>query len=705
MSTKPIALINRELSWLEFNKRVLEEARDKSIPLLERLKFLAITASNLDEFFIVRVGSLQLLLESGNTRPDPSGMTPQEQLDAISKSTHQITADQYHCYLEDLEPALAEQGVRRIRPWKATDQQVEILENMFLDEIFPTYTPMAVHSPAQFPLIVASTLNMCVQLSPAADSEDNAPRFALIPFGNSRRRIITLPSDGGYAWIFLEDMIEMFIHRFFPGEEVVACAPFRISRNADLELREDQASDLLAEMEQILDQRKVSNAVRLEVSDRITRQTRNFLQECVGVSDKTFFALPGPLDLTAFFTLTNISGFDHLKYESWPAATSADIDSTDRLFNVIQEKDTLLYHPYESFDPVVQFINEAAEDPDVVAIKQTLYRSSRDSAIISALTRAAENGKMTTVIVELKARFDEQRNIEWARHLEQSGVQVIYGVKGLKTHAKICIVVRREPDGFRRYIHFGTGNYNETTARFYTDASLFTCNEDLGADAITFFNSVSGFSQPQTYRRIEAAPLTLRSKLLEMIDVERNRAQKGHKALIRAKLNSLADPEIIHRLYDASQDGVVVELIVRGICCLRPGLKGVSENIRVVSIIDRLLEHSRIFHFHHGGDDRVFISSADWMPRNLDRRVELLVPVLEHNCRERLLEVLDIALKDTAKSHELDSDGKYHRIQVPNDKTPLRSQEALYVAARKRSDEHRRSRPVMFEPHRAPRKQ
>ncbi|MEX1095265.1 MAG: polyphosphate kinase 1 [Planctomycetales bacterium] len=528
-----------------------------------------------------------------------------------------------------------------------------------------------------------------------------APRFAVIAFGRSASRFVTLPSDGGYVYMLLEDVVAAFVERFFPGEPIVECVPFRITRNADLALREDQAADLLEEMEEVLDARKQGSCVRLEIADRVTTGTLAFLRETLGVEDRQIYPLPGPLDLAAFMQLTELKGFDDLKYEPWPPRPSPDIDPAAAMFDVIARRDVLLYHPYESFDPVVRWIDEAADDPDVLAIKQTLYRTSRNSPMVEALARAAEKGKHVTAIVELKARFDEARNIEWAKNLEQAGVQVIYGVKGLKTHAKICIVVRREPQGIRRYVHFGTGNYNEVTARLYTDASFITCNEDLGADAVNFFNAVTGYSQPQKFRKVEAAPIGLREKLIEMIESETDRKQHGQKARIEAKLNSLVDPGVIDALYAASQAGVKVRLNVRGICCLRPGVKGLSENIGVVSIIDRFLEHGRILYFHHGGDERVFLSSADWMPRNLDRRVELLVPIENPDCRDRLIHILRRNLQDTAKAWALQPDGSHERVKPKKGAKPFRSQEALYREVCDAVREAEQRQRTVFIPHRA----
>lgn len=716
--------INRELSWLEFNQRVLEEARDPAVPLLERLKFLAITASNLDEFFMVRVGGLQQLAAQGNTRPDPAGLTAAEQLEAIRERTRRMAADQYACFLDDIEPKLAAAGIKRVRREELTERQRRVLEEVFENELQAVLTPIAVTGEDDFPLLANQTLSVCVRLGPGGglsrtgspsrscettkrvpagegDGAEGRSRFAVIAFGRSSSRFVTLPSDGGYVYLPIEDVVAAFVDRFFPGEPIVECVPFRITRNADLALREDQAADLLEGMEEILDARKQSPCVRLEIADRVTAETLSFLREALGLDDRQIDALPGPVDLSAFAQLTELKGFDDLKYEPWPPRPSPDVDPAASMFDVISRRDVILYHPYESFDPVTRWIDEAADDRDVLAIKQTLYRTSRNSSIVEALARAAEKGKHVTAIVELKARFDEARNIEWARNLEQAGVQVIYGVKGLKTHAKICIVVRREPRGIRRYVHFGTGNYNESTARLYTDASFFTCNEDLGADAVNFFNAVTGYSQPQKFRKIEAAPIGLREKLIEMIEAETERKKHGQKAKIEAKLNSLVDPDIIDALYAASQAGVKVRLNVRGICCLRPGVKGLSENITVVSIIDRFLEHGRILCFHHGGDEKVFISSADWMPRNLDRRVELLVPVEDPACRDRLIHILRTNLQDTAKSWSLQPDGSYRRIRPKKGAQPLRSQEALYREVCDAVREAEQRQRTVFIPHRA----
>ena len=692
--------INRELSWLEFNKRVLNEAQDKSVPLLERLKFLAITGSNLDEFFMVRVGGLQILAARGVTKPEPSGMTPSEQLAAISSATHQMMLDQYTCFIDVLERKLVESGIKRVRRGELTERQGQVAEQILLNEIFPICTPIAISSRERFPQLINQTLNVCVKLA-ADEKVGPQPRFAVIPFGRSLRRFITLPADRGYAYTLLEDIVAMYVERFFAGERVLECVPFRITRNADIALQEDAAADLLSDMEEMLAERKKSDCVRLETTEEASPELLAFLQTTLDVGNDDIFCAPGPLALSDFMQLTDLQGFDQLRNEPWPPQPSPDIDPTQKMFDVISRRDLLLCHPYDSFDPVVRLIEEAADDPDVLAIKQTLYRTSRTSPIVAALARAARRGKYVTAVVELKARFDEARNIEWAKQLELADVQVLYGVKGLKTHSKVCVIVRREPQGIVRYVHFGTGNYNEITSRIYSDISYMTCNEELGADSTSFFNAITGYSQPQPFRKIDMAPIGLRDKLLEMIESETRRRQQGQKGLLVAKLNSLVDPQIIDALYAASQAGVSVRLNVRGICCLRPGVPGLSENIEVISIVDRFLEHARILYFFHGGDERVFISSADWMPRNLDSRVELLIPVEDVAARRRLISILDTYFRDTLKSRRLLPDGTYERVKPRGRKKPQGSQEALYREAREALQRAKQSRTTTFEPHRA----
>ncbi len=689
-------IINRELSWLEFNQRVLDEAKSGSVPLLERLKFLAITGSNLDEFFMVRVGGLMMLRDEGRTKRDPAGMTPEQQLAAISQRTHQLVADQYACLLEQLLPALSEAGIRRLQWSDLTERQTRMLEEVIATEVAPILSPQAVGDDELFPLLAGRQLHLAVRLA----GEDDQPRMAVIPC-RVVPRFLTLQAERGYSFILLEDALSELIDRFFIGEEVLECVPFRITRNADMAIREDQAADLLAGMEQLLAKRKEGDCVRLEIDERASDNILEFLISKLGVDRAFVFRLPGPIDLARWMQVAGVSGFESLKYEDWPPLPSPEVPPNVSIFETMSQRDFVLYHPYEQFEPVVRLIEEAADDPDVLAIKQTLYRTSRNSPIIAALARAAENGKYVTAVIELKARFDEARNIEWARELEKSNVQVIYGVKGLKTHAKICLVIRREADGIRRYLHFGTGNYNEATARLYSDASFFTTHELLGADATNFFNAVTGYSEPQVFHKLDMAPLALRDRLIELIEFETARKRQGQQAAINAKLNSLVDPQIIEALYEASQAGVPIRLNIRGICCLRPGVPGLSENIEVVSIIDRYLEHARILHFHHGGADRVYISSADWMPRNLDRRVELLVPVEEERCKRRLLEIVDVHLRDTVKGRRLQADGSYARppVETETGVTPLRSQEWLYRQAVEAVREAEHSRRSLFEPY------
>ena len=695
---------NRELSWLEFNQRVLDEAFDDSIPLLERLRFLAITTTNLDEFFMVRVGGLQTLAERGSTRRDSAGMTPEEQLVTISQRTHQLVDDQYRCWLQELAPRIEEAGLKMSDPRNLSAAQSRYLSQFFSEEVFSILAPLAVVN--QMPLLTNRSLTMCVRLRRHVTGQDGEPesqtRFVFIPFGNVSIRIVTLPSEGAYSFVLLEDLITMFASSFFPDEELIECAPFRVTRNADMEIREEEASDLLAEMRELLTARRESDCVRLEITADASDELIGFLQSSLEIADRDVYRCPGPLDLSTLMQLADAGTGDRNHYEAWPPLQPSDVTARDNIFETIARQDILLYHPYDSFAPVVQLTEQAADDPDVLAIKQTLYRTSRNSPIIAALARAAQNGKHVTVFIELKARFDEQRNIEGARSLERAGVQVFYGVKDLKTHAKVCIVVRREPHGIQRYVHFGTGNYNETTARLYSDASLLTCHEEFGSDAVSFFNAITGHSQPHPFSRLAAAPFGLRDRIREMIDAEIQFKRQRQKAQITAKLNSLVDPEIIQHLYRASQAGVKIRLNIRGICCLRPGITGLSENIEVVNVIDRFLEHARIMYFFHGGDNHVLISSADWMPRNLDRRIELLVPVDDKACRERLIEILGCYFKDRIKGRYLESNGTWQPIRTHDTGLKIPAQEWLYRQTRQLFERAESSRRTTFEPYRAP---
>jgi polyphosphate kinase len=699
MPPTPAAFINRELSWLEFNQRVLDQALYSKVPVLDRLKFLAITASNLDEFFMVRVGGLQIQQAQGIETPDASGATVSEQLDRVFERVNTIVQDQYYCFLTAIEPILAAEGLERINAKNASARHRESLTRFFNEEIYPIVSPMDIDPEGPFPILTNMGLHLCVRMA-SGDSE-NPHRFAFLPLGKAISRFVTLPSDRGYNYALLEDVIAELVDQYYPGKRVDECVAFRVTRNADVSVREDSAADLMLGMEEVLHSRRSAGFVRLEISAAVSDLTLQFLQEKLGLRSRDVFKINGPLDLSSMMYLTEMDGFPALRDSAWIPQRSPSIDSTRSMFQTIAEKDLLLCHPYESFEPVVRFIEEAVDDPDVLAIKQVLYRTSRKSPIVAALKKAAERGKYVTAIVELKARFDEARNIEWARELERSGVQVIYGVRGLKTHAKICIVVRREPSGIVRYIHFGTGNYNEATARIYSDISYFTCNESLGRDASAFINAITGYSQPQPYEKIDSAPLGLRKKLLALIQAETLNKRNGQKAYIAAKMNALVDPDIICALYEASQAGVVIRLNVRGICCLRPGVPGLSENISVVSIVDRFLEHARILYFYHGGDDAVFISSADWMQRSFDRRVELLVPVEDTASKRRVMEILDTYFRDNQNSWRLGADGQYKRIQPENQQPKFRAQKSLCdaaIAAVKKAEHAART---TFEPHKS----
>lgn len=694
---KQEVLLNRELSWLEFNQRVLDEALNADLPLLERLKFLAITSSNLDEFFMVRVGGLHHLVSENKTDRDASGRTPAQQLAEVSARVQRMVKDQYACLIADLDPKMAAAGLRRQTMKDVSPASHEYIQSVFTHEIFPVLSPVAVQG-SDFPLLPGLTLNLAVRLKPATGG--TKPRYAVVTLPKKLGRFITLPVEEGHNYVAIEEITGEFIDRLFPGEEIAEWVPFRITRNADLGVQEDSAADLLEGMKEVLDARRQSACVRLETAERASKTLLAFLQSALKVGDESTFLLPGPIDLAGFFGVAKMTGFDHLRDTPWPPQAAPNIGPNDSMFSVIAKHDVLLYHPYETFDPVVRLIEEAADDPDVLAIKQILYRTSEKSPIVAALARAANRDKHVTVLVELKARFDEARNIGWAEALEQTGVQVIYGLKGFKTHAKICIIVRREATGIRRYVHFGTGNYNEITARLYSDVSYMTCQEDYGADATAFFNTITGYSQPMPFRKIEAAPIGLRAKILEYIESEIARSQQGQEARIMAKVNSLVDPKIIEALYRASQAGVKIQLNVRGICCLRPGVHGVSENITVTSIVGRFLEHARILYFHHGGEPVVFISSADWMPRNLDRRVELLVPVDDDACRARLIAILNDCFRDNQQARKLNADGSYTRLKPSGKEKPFRAQQAFYDQAVETSKRAKKSAGIVFEPQR-----
>jgi polyphosphate kinase len=689
--------LNRELSWIEFNFRVLEQAEDPALPPLERLKFLAITATNADEFFMVRVGGLKQLQRAGRTRPDPADLTPTEQLAAIAVRMHEMVARQHACLRKGIEPLLRKGGIRRLGMDELNAAQLRHVLALFNDFIFPVLSPVAVSLDDDFPLLAGLGLALHVRLEPASGSID--ARHALVAVPKNLARFLALPGESGFTYILLEVVICAHVEHLFPGVQVLDCAPFRIARNADMSVREDLAGDLLDQMREVLTERRESECVRLEMDQHASKEAQAFLRAALKVEDEDIYLAPGPLDLGAFFRLASLPGTDALNVEPWPPQPAPEAPPTESMFDILKRGSLLLHHPYESYDPVLRLMQEAADDPNTLAIKQVLYRVSENSPVVAALMRAAERGVHVTALVELKARFDEERNIDWADALARAGAQVIYGVKGYKTHAKICVVVRREPGGVVRYVHYGTGNYNEKTARVYSDISFMTAEEDYGADASIFFNTITGYSQLSKFRRLEAAPLGIRPRLRELIETEAERCRQGEPAAIDAKMNSLVDPDLIEALYQASQAGVTIRLNVRGICCLRPGVKDLSENITVLSIVDRHLEHARIFSFHNGGDTKLFIASADWMPRNLDRRIELMVPVEGRENADKLDWILKTCLADTVQAWHLLPDGHYER-RIPDSRhPPLRAQQAFQARAEARAAAASQQAPV-FEPQR-----
>ena len=665
---------NRELSWLAFNKRVLSEAKDNHLPLMERLKFLSITASNLDEFFMVRVASLKDQVNAGYTKKDIAGMTSKEQIDAILKETHKFATAQYNTYNRSFLPSLKKNGLKIVTEFeKLTEEQADYVDNYFQKEVFPVLTPMAVDSSRPFPLIRNRSLNIGALLMDK--KKKGTIDFATVQVPSVLPRVVTIPTDGDNCTtvILLEQIIEKNIQKLFLNYRVLCQAPFRVMRNADLSIDEDEAADLLIEIEKQLKKRQWGEAIRLEVEDNIDKRMLKTLRKEFNLSEDAIFKINGPLDLTFLMKVYDIEGFDHLKEPKYIPQQPKMLDASRDLFEQIREHDILLHHPYETFDPVVNFVKKAASDPNVLAIKQTLYRVSSHSPIIASLAQAAENGKQVSVLVELKARFDEENNIVWAKKLEKAGCHVIYGLVGLKTHSKITLVVRKEEDEIRRYVHLGTGNYNDSTAKLYTDMGMFTSKTRYGEDATAVFNMLSGYSEPLVWNKLSLAPLWLRGKFLSLIEREKEHAKNGRPARIIAKMNSLCDPGIIEALYDASEAGVEIDLIVRGICCLRAGIKGLSEHIRVRSIVGTFLEHSRIFYFENNGNAEYYMGSADWMPRNLDKRVEILFPVEDPILQEEIYHILHMQLSDTKKAHLLMPDGHYVKVDQRG-KTPLNSQ-------------------------------
>ena len=672
--TKPEYFYNRELSWLKFNLRVLKEAMGKETPLLERLKFIAISASNLDEFFMVRVAGLWSNFDSGVEKRDASGMSVHEQLVAISQAAH----EQVRTQTKSLIALMAEMDAVKLHFRRVKDLSElgkDWLEEYYREVVFPVLTPMAVDASRTFPFLANKTLNLAVELIKA----DGEHSMGLIQVPSVLDRIVEVEPEGKRTFVLLEDIIASHCHDLFKGCHIRDMVSFRVTRDSDLDLEEDDSVDLMKEVEESLRKRKRGAAVRLEIFKTNNNRIKKFLEENLDVTEMEVYEINGPLDPTCFFKFIGMKGMWPWLYEPFVPQRPLELPDDSDLFAAIRENDILLHHPYESFDPVVKLVSDAADDPQVLAIKQTLYRVSGNSPIVAALARAAENGKQVTVLVELKARFDEENNILWARRLEKAGCHVIYGLVGLKTHAKIILIVRKEDNGIRRYLHLGTGNYNDSTAKLYTDLGLMTANDEFGSDASAFFNLLSGYSEPPVWNKLVMAPLGLREKIYALIDNEIAMVRAGREGHIIAKMNSLIDQPVIQKLYEASAAGVHIDLIVRGICGLRTGIEGISDNITVRSIVGRQLEHSRIFWFANGGEEQLYLSSADWMPRNLNDRVELFFPVETEEHIHRIKALLDLYLRDNVGAHMMQSNGTYRRVR--NKLEPVSAQSTLYEMA------------------------
>lgn len=674
--------LNRECTWLKFNERVLREAVVPSNPLLEQLNFIAIAASNLDEFFMIRVAGVKHLIESGIKHIDIAGLTPRQQFAAIQAMAHELVHTQYR-YCRSILTRLRDKGLEFVKVQDLTAEQNRWLEDFFTREIYPVVTPMAVDSSHPFPFLASLNLNLAVLLR----KRDGAVKTAILPVPSPViRRIVKVPgTKNPKQYLFLEDILAAYAERFFLGCDILEAVPFRVTRDADLDIDED-VEDVLAEVEKSLKKRKKGAAVRLEISQSASRLIKEFLRKELQLEERDMYMIPGPLDCQVFFSFLSIESDETLRYVPFrpqPSFELAELGEPD-LWKAVSARDIMVHHPYEKFETIEDFIHLAAMDPDVLAIKQTLYRVSSKSPIIAALATAAENGKQVTVLMEVKARFDEENNINMARKLEEAGCHVIYGIVGLKTHSKITLIVRREEDGIKRYVHLATGNYNGKTARIYTDIGILTANPLIGADASAFFNFLSGYSDPPEWNKLAVAPLNLRERIYEEIDQEIAWAKAGKKAVIQAKMNSLLDKSVIAKLYEASVAGVTIQLIIRGICVLRPGVKGISENIEVRSIVGRFLEHSRLFYFYNNGKEDVFISSADWMPRNLNERVELMVPIEYAPHKKRIKDILSLYLRDNTKAYHMEADGSYQYVSgKPADET-VQAQEYLQHEAEQR---------------------
>lgn len=696
---------NRELSWLNFNLRVLEEAIDERNALLERYKFLAITSSNLDEFFMVRVAGLLDQVKVGYNRPEnKAGLTPAEQLEAISKITHKLIEKQDHTYLHILAPLLAKEHVKIVPISEVSDSDLSFLEDQFNEHIFPALTPMAIDAYRPFPMLSNKSLNLAIIIGEKTENVDITAvsgKLAIVQVPSVINRYIELPTNNGTRiFVLLEEVISRFIDKLFNGYEVKSVTTFRITRNADLTIHEDEADDLLEEIEEELKKRKWGATVRLEIQTPVVdKQVVNYLIDELEISMKDVYFVQAPLDLTFLYSFYNTirSTHEYLVEKTYIPQAPQDLIANKDIFETALNEDILLHHPYESFEPVIQFISQAANDPDVLAIKQTLYRVSGNSPIIQSLKKAAGNGKQVTVLVELKARFDEQNNVQWAKELEKAGCHVIYGMTHLKTHSKITLVVRRTKNKIERFVHLGTGNYNDATARFYTDMGLITSNEEFGIDATNFFNYLSGHMDKPKYHHIIVAPFDIRYKFIELIDQEIEFQKQFGNGRIIAKMNSLSDKALIMKLYEASNAGIKIDLIIRGICCLRPGIKGVSENIKVRSIVGTFLEHTRIYSFYHNGEEKVYLSSADMMTRNMETRVEILFPILKDHLKRRIFEWVGIMLADNVKAREQDSSGNYHYVERKPDELEVYSQQALCEMAHQARESEEEKKKILFQ--------
>ncbi len=690
--------INREISWLEFNQRVLNQALRPELPLLERIKFLAISASNLDEFFQVRVGGLTLLRQTGKFKPDLTGLSPSEQLDRIRERAGAMVDEQYRLLQQVLMPLMQEAGLSPLPLEELTEAQHAGVEEYFISNIAPVLTPLALEV-EQPPMLPNLSLILGVELQPEGADES---RFVAITLPDVLPRRVQSALLGRNGYVMLEDVVSAFCPLLFPGETVVSTTPFRVTRNGDIAVAEEEGGDFAREMESVLVARKFSDCVRLELPEGTAEPLIRRISAIVGAEAGSTYRVPGFLRLVDFGQMAFEPGNDQHKVQAWTPCWPAAVDASLSMFENIAQGDILIHNPYESYEPVVKLIEEAAEDPDVIAIKQVLYRTAKNSRFISALCRAAETGKQVTVLVELKARFDELHNLAQAEKLQRSGVQVVYGVKGFKTHAKILLIVRRENGGLRRYCHIGTGNYNENTARIYSDLSLLTCDEHLGADASQFFNSVTGLTRLMRFRRMYPAPSAMKTRLLELIAAETHRAEMGERALIRAKMNSLNDVEMMQALEQAAEAGVQIQLNIRGICCWAPTSERAQACTRITSIVDRYLEHARLFHFHNGGNPLVYMASADWMSRNLDRRVELLIPIEDSELVRRVLDILDACFKDNTQASDMAPDGTYH--PATGRKKPFAMQAHLQRQARRRARNREMDNKRILEPHK-PKKQ